>query len=664
MPEKIPYRQIHLDFHTSPLIDGVGAKFDPEEWVATLKNAHVNSINVMGKCMHGMFYYPTKVGTQHPGLHGFNLLGEQAKVLHRENIRFCIYTSMYNSEDTLKKHPEWQSVDMNGVSGGRKPFDAGWRDICISKPGYKQLIKDELREEYELFRPTGFWIDILFPRSCVCPDCLANMKKLGINPQNDQERAGYNESVVLSFIREMHKFIKEELSPDLQTYFNSSHTTNDMADNPEYSGVEKAKYLDFVDLESVAGGGWSYEHFPVLANAFNKYPKEITLMNGKFHKGWGDFGSMRSLAGLEFECFRAIANGAKVAVGDQMHPCAKLDPAVYDRIGKVFASIEAKEPWLKETTKISEIGALLPTPTLTYDNRLAADGVYRVLNESKIPFDFVNYLDDISKYKLLILPDYAVLSQEMADKINDFTKAGGKLLATGRSGLIDDKFVLNALPVIYKGKSEYTTRYLRLDGGGIFAAIPQMDHVLYWQGETVEAIGGAEVSARIVPPYFNRSYEHFSSHCHTAPMLEASDEPAVVSCDGAVYISSPLFSDYAQNGYTVHKEILVACIKKLIGRLLIEVDLPNLSEVTLRGHENGVVVHTLSYAITRRCRAADTVDDAIELYNKKYSVYTGFKPSKVAIVPEGSALEFSYGDGYTTYMVPCQNGHSMVFISK
>ena len=77
--DRIPYRQIHLDFHTSPEIPGIGAKFDPDEFIRTLREAHVNSINLFTKCHHGMYYYPSDLGTQHPGLNGFDLFGAQVK---------------------------------------------------------------------------------------------------------------------------------------------------------------------------------------------------------------------------------------------------------------------------------------------------------------------------------------------------------------------------------------------------------------------------------------------------------------------------------------------------------------------------------------------------------------------------------------------------------
>ena len=52
----LPYRQIHLDFHTSPYIDGVGDRFDRAEFIKILKKAHVSSVNLFAKCHHGMYY--------------------------------------------------------------------------------------------------------------------------------------------------------------------------------------------------------------------------------------------------------------------------------------------------------------------------------------------------------------------------------------------------------------------------------------------------------------------------------------------------------------------------------------------------------------------------------------------------------------------------------
>jgi len=663
MKEKIPYRQIHLDFHTSEHIGGVGSRFDADEFTQTLLAAHVNSINIFGKCHHGYFYYPSRVGEMHPGLNGRNLLGEQTAALKKAGIRYTIYTCVGWNEAWSRKHPEWREIDKNGVLGLRAPLDRRyyrWDSLCLNKAGYRKILREELAEEYELFKPAGYWIDIVGQSKCVCPDCLAKMKELNLDPKNDSDINKCGRIMEIDFMREMHAFLKEK-DQNLEIYFNSRPYEIDDAGDYELSSAKKREYFDYVDIESL----WDYAHFPMAANYLDKYDVEYCLMNGKFHLAWGDFGSLRNQEALEYECFRAVAYGARSCIGDQMHPSGKLDPVAYERIGKVFASIEQKEPWLVGTKKICDVGVICNVPVNQGDAMRGSDpemGAYRILRDLKIPFDFVNFHDDLSVYKLIILPDDNVLPPAMVEKINTYIRHGGKILVTGKAGVTNGQFVLDAIPAVYVGESEHETRYMRFTGQD-FRGIPHIDHVLYLKGQTVDAKPGAKVLAKIVPPYFNRTPEHFCSHRQTPPMPDEINEPAIIRGDDSIFISHPLFSDFAVNGYRIYKDIVYECVKILLGRLLIETDLPVMSDVTLRSNDGGVVVHTLTYAITRKCEI-DTIEDVIELANKRYKIFTGFKPSNVCLVPEGREINYIYSDGFVNYMLEYQKGHSMVYIKK
>src|SRR5450759_454846 len=52
-------RQVHLDFHTSEFIPGVGERFDKGKWQEALRSGHVNHIKIFAKGHHGWSYYPT-----------------------------------------------------------------------------------------------------------------------------------------------------------------------------------------------------------------------------------------------------------------------------------------------------------------------------------------------------------------------------------------------------------------------------------------------------------------------------------------------------------------------------------------------------------------------------------------------------------------------------
>ncbi|MHB8062861.1 MAG: alpha-amylase family protein, partial [Ruminiclostridium sp.] len=555
----IPYRQIHLDFHTSPFIGEIGAEYNTEKFIETLKKAHVNSINLFTKCHHGMFYYPTKIGTMHPNLK-FDLFGEQIRACKENGIRALAYTCVAWNEDWADRHPEWQVVNFDGILGDRNPFSneyTSWRSLCISNKEYIHLLKEEFKEIYSLYKPQGYWIDIVLGKTCICPECKKQIKALGLDIQKLEDVKRHDRIAEINFCTEMYDYIKS-IDDNLEIYFNTHPYELDDAEDLEISSTKKRKYFSFIDIESLPSDMWGYTHFPVAVNYVNKYEQDITMMNGKFHISWGDFGSIRNLEALEYECFRAVANGAKICIGDQLHPGGQLDTTVYARIGQVFESIEKKEPWLIGTKKKSEVAVVIPSKACSSNpqvGNLVEEGVYRVLSELHIPFDYVNFIDDISEYSLVILPDNVQLNREMASKLNEYYSKGGKLLVTGKSAVDKEtnQFLLACIGCQFISESDYDVRYVRLIASA-FEDIPHIDHVLYTKGFTIKT--DKEVLAEIVLPYFNRTFDKFCSHRQTPPMLQASGEPAIVKNDRCVYISSPLFTDYVNNGYKVYRDIL------------------------------------------------------------------------------------------------------------
>ena len=98
---------IHLDFHTSPTIDGIGENFSAEEFTKTIKEARVELVTVFAKCHHGYSYHPTKANTIHPGLK-FDLLGEQLAVCKELGVNAPVYISAGFDEKEYIKRPEWR----------------------------------------------------------------------------------------------------------------------------------------------------------------------------------------------------------------------------------------------------------------------------------------------------------------------------------------------------------------------------------------------------------------------------------------------------------------------------------------------------------------------------------------------------------------------------
>jgi hypothetical protein len=71
------------------------------------------------------------------------------------------------------------------------------------------------------------------------------------------------------------------------------------------------------------------------------------------------------------------------------------------------------------------------------------NGIYYALLEGRFAFDFVHedrmQPEQLRKYRALILPNTALLSDEQCRQLRDYVKAGGSLLATFETSMYDER---------------------------------------------------------------------------------------------------------------------------------------------------------------------------------------------------------------------------------
>lgn len=657
---ELSYRQIHLDFHTSPYINDVGSDFDPVNFVATLKKAKVQSINVFAKCHHGMCYYPTRVGKVHPGLHR-DLLGEMIKALHDENLKAPIYFPVGWEEDAAE-NANWLEVNAQGVLGGKEPFCAEvnrWRDLCLNKESYIEYVFKQVEEIISLYPIDGFWFDIISQHGCVCRDCRESMNKLGLSPKRQEDVQKHDMLVVTRFMKRLYSFVKERC-PEALVFFNGDLAPDDGYDL-EVGMNERAKYLTHIEIESLPSETWGYNHFPLYVNYHNRGYAEIIGMNGKFHNVWGDFGSLRNIEALEYECFRMIMNGSKICIGDQMHPRGELDQDVYERIGKVYEQIAAREPWCVGSAKKAEIGIMMVNGP-TQKDFSANEGALRMMLELHQPFDFIDCTDDLNKYRLIILPDYAKVDKKMEEKLSAYLRNGGKLIASYMSGFDANAndFCLKELGVEYIGVSPYKPSYIVLENE-FRGELPSLEYAMYQDSVSVKARPGCQSLAKEGRPYFNRTYDRFCSHRHF-PFECLTGNDSIVRNGNVIYLANQVFSEYIELGVRLNRDIVEKCINFLLEDRLLYTNLPASAEVTLRTQGEKTIIHILHYIAEKKSRRMTVVDTKLPLIDVEVKVYHEKMPQRVYLAPSREPLQFTYEDQYVYVEIPKLEGHGMVVI--
>jgi hypothetical protein len=658
MPTTLPFRQVHLDFHTSEAIENVADEFDAQAFADTLVAAHVNSINLFARCHHGWLYYdsPRFPELVHPHLARRDLLREQITTCQARGIRTPIYITVQWDYHSATTHPEWLTLGVDGRAIGpvNEPFQAGfWRFLCVNSP-YRQFLKAHVQEVLELLPVDGLWLDIVQPVECVCPHCRALMEVRGLDPANAADRSAFAVQSINAFKRDMTAFIRQ-FNADCLIFYNAGHV------GPRHRAILDA--YTHLELESLPSGGWGYIHFPLTVRYARNLGLDCLGMNGKFHTSWGDFHSFKNLAALQYEVFLMLAMNAKCCIGDQLHPSGAMSPATYDLIGQVYAEVEAKEPWCEGATPVAEIGVL--TPEEFHGGGIgglppALMGAVRMLTELGHQFDVLDSHSDFSPYKVLILPDEIPVDERLAAKLKEYLARGGSLLASYHAGLNPgrDNFALPELGVRLVGDAPYSPDFL-LPHGELAAGLPATEHVMYLPGLQVEALPGSSVLIETGVPYFNRTYRHFCSHKHT-PASGEIGYPGVVQCGRTIYFAHPIFTQYNDNAPRWVKTLLANALNRLLPEPLLRHNGTSTLVSTVNAQPGRKVIHLLHYIPERRGQAFDTIEDVIPLFDVELSLRAEAPVRAVTLVPQGQELPFTQTNGRVTLRVPQVLGHQMI----
>ncbi len=668
--EKFPYRQIHMDFHTSERIEGVGEKFDPEEFAAVLKKARVDSVTCFARCHHGWLYYESEQHPEliHPGLVKSNLLTEQIKACHDVGIRVPIYTTVQWDGRMAAAHPEYCVITAEGALDGYNPYNPGFYTfLCVNSP-YRDFLKDHLKEILTKLPGDGIFLDIVLERDCSCRFCLEGMNKLGVDPGIKKERLLFAHKTIVEFKRDISAFIRS-YNKNCTIFFNGSHIGPHTRDS-----LDSCTHLE---VESLPSGGWGYTHFPLVSRFTRGLGKSFCGMTGKFHTYWGDFHSFKNRAALEYECFNMLAMGGGCSIGDQLSPGGRIEPAVYDLIGRVYDSVEKKEPWCREVESVAEAGVFSLEEWEREDVPVPMAGALRMLEELAVQFDVIDTKSDFLRYKLLVLPDRIPVDDGFKNKLNLFLEQGGKILASYKSGLLPSgEFALerfgvknireddlDASGVHTSGRDYFTNDYCDfvVPRGEIGRELPETEHSMYIRGLGVESIDeNTRILAMIRPPHFYRTRKHFCSHQQT-PSSGRESRPAITLREGVLYFSHPVFTIYRKKGPIWVKKMVLNGIRMLIDPIIFH-DGPSTLRISVNSQkkENRWVIHLLHYIPEKRSEQIEIIEDVIPLYNLRMTLGTDNGPSVIRTVPSGEKIGFTFKNGRAEFTVPEINGHSMI----
>lgn len=658
----MPTRQVHLDFHTSEYIEGIGAEFDKRQWQRALQTGRVNHINIFGKGHHGWSYYPTKVGKQHPHLH-FDLLGAQIEACHEIGVKAPIYFTIGWSVNDAKAHPEWIARHRNGeFITNNWDWSAGplevrpnysWTVLCPASSGpYHQHILRQLEEICQNYDVDGFWFDIYHMLDhCYCRDCLARMKKEEVDINDEYAVARSMNLAFKDHMKELRELIAK-YHPGATAYFNA---TTRLKNKPIFTErlYDMNTHQDLEDLPTTWGG---YDKLPLDAKYHLGQGTPVTAMSGKFHKAWGEFGGFKHSDAIKYEAAAMMSFGASCNFGDQLHPCGLMDMDTYKNIGIAYEYVEKIEAYGPGGTPVSNLGVWLSL------DQAGDQGLVKMLLEMHYDFVVANE-DNLADLQLVILPSHTQLTKTQTRKLNEFANNGGKIIAFGHS-IFDRETGAPRLNMTTKliGASTYNFDYTVVKSAALQQDVVSSPFLNYESGYLLKAGPKADILAMIREPYFNRTYTTYSSHRETPFKRKDSPYPAVVLEGNILIFAHELDRLYYTHGVRLHRELAQNGIDMMWRDPVLNIKgLPSAGRVSLLKQKNQhrYVVHLL-YSPPLQRGEVQVIEDIIPIYSVSVELRVQEKIEQVMQVPDGQPLAFRQEEGVIKVQVPKFSMHCAI----
>ncbi len=376
-----------------------------------------------------------------------------------------------------------------------------------------------------------------------------------------------------------------------------------------------------------------------------------------------------------------MAFGAKCSIGDQLHPCGKLDASTYNIIGTAYREVEAKEPWCNNVKSLADVG-LLSNIAVNRSKARESDadtGAGRILLESHILFDVLDCEMDFTPYKLLILPDDLQIDDELKIKLDNYLANDGKLLLSGNSGLNSDKSgFLWDIGAEFCGPSNFSPDYI-LPTAELQPEFVSSPLVMYMRANRIKVTSGRSLG-KIYEPYFNRSFRHFSSHQHTPYKPEASEYDCGVLNGNILYLTHPIFSLYRGFGAVAYKNYCQKALHLLLGNdITVTTNLPSTARLILNEQpaEQRYILHLL-YANTinrggvmelsggnteAKARSIEVIEELLPLHDIEIKLKLKRTINSVTLEPQGMPLAYHWDKDLLTLNLDNFTCHQMIVIN-
>jgi len=398
----------------------------------------------------------TKYGGRPAFMKDRDLVAELGAACRERGLRFIGYIWALYDEPAWQQHEDWRILNSGGNPVGQF--------VCCNSP-YRDLVRDrlvELARDYPNLHGVFFDMFHWHRVGCYCRYCREGFKAL--TGQDPPAKEDFDDPLWRRWQEFQHRSIERALAdwraavrqvrPDFVILAN---TWNGWIFHNAGMGGSSVRVADSLD-GTLEEEGW---YWGAGEESFFGFPQRWPFMN-LYLRSMGDnaAGPGRCVAHMweagnvppalngPLPTMEVVARVADmISFGVHPWPYFRRGP---EGMKRVFDFVKAREPWLNDAHLVPWCGLVVSENTQFWYGRnepmtryvQGIHGVLRALWEQHLPVEILTDEDlerrELGAYRVILLGNTACLSDRVAQRVRDYVRAGGGLVATFEASLYDE----------------------------------------------------------------------------------------------------------------------------------------------------------------------------------------------------------------------------------
>ena len=672
------FRANLIDMHIPDWHPDFLAQFDTQTYVEMLEKARVEVAYLYASSCLGISYWPTRVGHQHQGIGGRDLLGEHIDECRRRGLEVVVYYNWW-SKWAYDQHPDWRVVTAKGQNTADYLWTPGHYGVCCFNSPHRELVLAQIEELCTDYDFAGLSVDMIFwPYTvCYCGHCRRRYRQEA--GRDLPKIVNWEDPEWVAFQRRREQWMSEVVGAITATVrrLKPGASVGHQCAGWSVGWISGFNSEFFRHSDYLAGDfyGGAVEQSLVCKLFTNLSEKPLFEFMTSRSPDLTDHTTTKSRAQLNAQAVAALAHRGRILLIDAIDPAGTLNPVVYDEIGAVFAELAPYESFLlPEARPLADVGIYFnfeslidprengqPVPEMGGRPPVISGitNIARTLMQGHVAHALLTpkNLDQLGQYQVIVLPELFMLDEREVAAFGQYVEQGGSLYVARSTSLLNKDGVRQAdfmlgevLGISWVGQTAEEITYMAPAPGSeaLFAPHTGSHPLLIASSQLkVRARDGAQVLATLSLPYTDPKDPTKFSSAISNPNGIATADPAIVLNQygkGRALYAAGCLERMEHEAHRIFFRRLLALLNP--APPLVQTDAPKPVEILVfdQATAQRLLITVLNHQAELPAIPVSGVRIGVRL--------DGRRPKRLVRFPEGAEIPFAERDGYAEFEAP------------